>query len=191
MTLRTTLKRGIRPSRTQSGGALWAKSLLNAVLFFAIFMGALPWLAHQLLPAALPLPRKLGIWLAGPLALVGLVGWIACLDAFSRRGRGTPFPADAPRRLVSTGLFARTRNPIMASELLVIWAEALAIGSWGVALYAFGISLAAHWMVVHVEEPELRERFGPDYEEYLRRVPRWIPRLSGRRDVPGGREGSP
>jgi hypothetical protein len=29
-----------------------------------------------------------------------------------------------------------------------------------------------------VEEPHLRRRFGADYEEYLRHVPRWIPRLT-------------
>ena len=63
---------------------LWAKSLLNALLFFAIFMLALPWLAHQLLPAELPVPARLRIWLAGPLALVGVCAWIACLDSFSR-----------------------------------------------------------------------------------------------------------
>jgi len=28
------------------------------------------------------------------------------------------------------------------------------------------------------EEPTLREKFGADYEEYCRNVPRWIPRLS-------------
>jgi protein-S-isoprenylcysteine O-methyltransferase Ste14 len=27
-----------------------------------------------------------------------------------------------------------------------------------------------------VEEPHLRRRFGADYDEYYRQVPRWIPR---------------
>jgi protein-S-isoprenylcysteine O-methyltransferase Ste14 len=166
----------IRPSTTRSTAALWAKSLLNAVLFFAIFMLALPWLAHHLLPAALPIDTDLRIWPAAVLALVGIAVWIACLDAFSRRGRGTPLPADAPRHLVTTGLFAVVRNPIMAAELLVIWGEALYIASWGVTLYAIAISVAAHVMVVYIEEPELRQRFGESYEEYCRNVPRWFPR---------------
>ncbi len=78
MSLRATLQRAIRPSTTRSTAALWAKSLLNAVLFFAIFMLALPWLAHQLLPLALPLPAAARTWLAGALALVGVTVWIAC-----------------------------------------------------------------------------------------------------------------
>lgn len=167
----------IQPSTTRSTAALWAKSLLNAVLFFAVFMLALPWLAHHFLPLTLPIPMTARTWLAGGLALIGVVSWTACLDAFSRRGRGTPLPLDAPRHLVTTGLFAVTRNPIMAAELLVIWAEALYLASLGVALYAVAISIAAHLMVLRVEEPELRERFGESFEEYCRNVPRWFPRL--------------
>ena len=175
MTLRAALQRVIRPSTTRSTTGLWAKSLLNALLFFGIFMIALPWLAHGLLPVRLPLPSGLRIGLAGALAIAGIAAWIVCLDAFSRHGRGTPLPADAPRELVTTGLFGHTRNPIMLAELSVIWAEALHFESLGVALYALAISVVAHLVVVYVEEPELEQRFGPAYVEYRRSVPRWLP----------------
>lgn len=177
MTLRDTLQRAIRPSTTRGTAALWAKSLLNAVLFFCIFMIALPWLAHHLLPTRLPVPPGVRTWLAGALAVGGLAVWIACLDSFSRRGRGTPLPTDAPRRLVTTGLFGRMRNPIMTAELSIIWAEALYLASLGTMLYALAICITAHVMVVYVEEPELLERFGESYAEYCRNVPRWLPRL--------------
>jgi protein-S-isoprenylcysteine O-methyltransferase Ste14 len=181
--MRTLLQRTIRPSTTQSTAALWAKSLLNAALFFSIFMVALPWLAQRLLPLALPVPERLGGWLAATLGIVGVTVWIACLDAFSRRGRGTPLPVDAPRRLVTSGPFAVMRNPIMAAELLVIWAEALYCASLGITLYAIAMSVAAQWMVLRIEEPELRERFGDRYEDYCRSVPRWFPRLRPRTDI--------
>jgi len=32
------------------------------------------------------------------------------------------------------------------------------------------------WLIVILEEKELRERFGPAYDDYCRRVPRFIPR---------------
>ena len=69
----------------------------------------------------------------------------------------------------------------MAAELSVIWAEAIYLASLGVALYAIAISVVAHWMVVHIEEPELRERFGESYAEYCRSVPRWSPGLGRQR----------
>jgi protein-S-isoprenylcysteine O-methyltransferase Ste14 len=180
MKVRTSLQGTIRPSSTRSTAALWAKSLLNAILFFAIFMLALPWLAHHALPATLPIPSGLRTWLAGALAVVGAAAWIACLDAFSRHGRGTPLPVDAPRLLVTTGLFAVIRNPIMAAELLIIWGEAFYFASWGIALYAIAITVVANAMVRHIEEPELRKRFGEAYEEYCRNVPRWLPNLRRR-----------
>ena len=183
MAVRESLQRAIRPSTTRSTAALWAKSLLNAVLFFAIFMVGLPWLANRLLPFGLPSTSALRIWLAAALALAGIAAWVACLDTFSRRGRGTPLPTDAPSHLVTTGLFAWMRNPIMAGELSVVWAVALYIGSLGTLLYAVAITALAHLSVVHVEEPELRRRFGESYEEYSRRVPRWLPRFT-RRDPP-------
>jgi protein-S-isoprenylcysteine O-methyltransferase Ste14 len=68
----------------------------------------------------------------------------------------------------------------MAGELAVVWAEFLHFASLGLALYAAGLSAAAHWLVVYVEEPELLERFGDRYAEYRRRVPRWIPGLAPR-----------
>jgi protein-S-isoprenylcysteine O-methyltransferase Ste14 len=180
MTLRRSLQAGIRPSTTRSTLALWAKSLLNAVLFFTVFMVGLPWLAHHLVPTALPIPEGPRVPVAVMFFVLGVAIWLGCLDTFSRHGRGTPLPMDAPRHLVTGGLFSFVRNPIMIGELLVIWAEALYVASVGVVLYAAVISLAAHLSVVYVEEPELRRRFGERYEDYCRDVPRWLPQLRRR-----------
>jgi protein-S-isoprenylcysteine O-methyltransferase Ste14 len=167
--------RAVRPSTTQSTAALWLKSLINALLFFCVFMVALPWLAYWLSSTPVPVPSWFRLLGGGTLFLVGVVTWIICLDLFSRRGHGTPFPLDAPRNLVTSGPFAVIRNPIMAAEILVIWAEALYFSSLGIFLYAVLATLAGHLSVVYIEEPELRERFGEHYETYCRRVPRWFP----------------
>lgn len=166
-----------RASTTRSTAAIWAKSLLNAVLFSGIFIVALPWGAHQLLPQTLPVPAATRTWGGGALFLLGIAGWIVCLDAFSRRGRGTPSPLDAPSRLVTDGLHGVVRNPMIVSELIVLWGVALWAASLGVALYALATTLGAHWVVLYSEEPQLRARFGKSYEEYCENVPRWLPRL--------------
>ena len=173
--------RGIRPSTTQSTVALWLKSLLNAFLFFGIFMVALPAAAHWLLPVALPLPSWLRTGGGGVLFIGGVFVWLYCLDIFSRRGRGTPFPLDAPRHLVIAGPYHIVRNPIMVGELAVIWGEALFFASLAVLLYAALTTVGAHLAVTYVEEPELHERFGEQYDAYCRQVPRWLPRLGRRR----------
>ncbi len=172
-----------RPSTTESTAALWAKSLLGAFLFFGIFMVALPWAPHHFLPAMLPLPPLLKTWGGGALFVVGVGVWLACLDAFSRRGRGTPAPTDAPRHLVTDGLHGALRNPIIAAEVMVVWGEALYFSSLGFVSYAVLFTLFAQWVVVRVEEPELRERFGESYEAYCRNVSRWLPGFRATRSV--------
>jgi len=141
-------------------------------------MLAFPWLFQRLLPSPLFVPALFRTWLAGSCFVVGIGIWVACLDTFSRHGRGTPLPMDAPRELVTRGPFSVIRNPIMAAEVLVIWAETLYLSSLGVLLYAIAVSIGAHAVVRYVEEPELRKRFGASYEEYCRLVPRWIPRIT-------------
>jgi protein-S-isoprenylcysteine O-methyltransferase Ste14 len=42
---------------------------------------------------------------------------------------------------------------------------------------AFAVVLGVALFVVLYEEPTLRRKFGVEYEEYCRNVPRWIPRL--------------
>jgi protein-S-isoprenylcysteine O-methyltransferase Ste14 len=167
---------GIRPSTTEHTAALWAKSAFNAVWFFAVFMVALPYVAAWAWPATLPLPLLPRRALGAVLALGGLGVWIACLDHFSRRGRGTPFPLDAPRQLVSSGPFAVVRNPIIVGELAVVWGVASWTAISGILAYALLVTTAAHAVVTRIEEPELRERFGAEYDAYCRRVPRWFPR---------------
>ena len=63
---------------------------------------------------------------------------------------------------------------------MVVWGEALYFSSLGFLVYAALFTVFAHWVVVRVEEPELRDRFGEAYGSYCERVPRWIPRLYAR-----------
>jgi protein-S-isoprenylcysteine O-methyltransferase Ste14 len=159
---------------------LWRTALLDAFVFSAIFMAALPWVMHRLLPRALPIPALIRTWGIALIAL-GVACLLVCLDAFVRRGRGTPLPAQAPRRLVTDGLFGIVRNPIIVAELMVIWGEALYAASLGVFLYAVAITAGSHLVVLYVEEPTLKKRFGETYDDYCRSVPRWIPKLRAKR----------
>jgi protein-S-isoprenylcysteine O-methyltransferase Ste14 len=81
-----------------------------------------------------------------------------------------------PQTLVTTGIYARVRNPLYAAHLCTVlgWA----IGTGLVVVYAFAAFylVTLIWMLPR-EEQELRGRFGEPYGEYLRRVPRLIPRL--------------
>jgi protein-S-isoprenylcysteine O-methyltransferase Ste14 len=42
---------------------------------------------------------------------------------------------------------------------------------------AAGVVVGVISFVLFVEEPQLTLKFGAEYEEYCRRVPRWLPRF--------------
>lgn len=84
-------------------------------------------------------------------------------------------PDRYPQRLVTEGLHARVRHPRYLQFLLVTAGFALIANH--LCLYlAFLLWLPGLWLIVILEEKELRDRFGPAYEEYSRRVPRFFPR---------------
>jgi protein-S-isoprenylcysteine O-methyltransferase Ste14 len=89
-------------------------------------------------------------------------------------------------RLLTGGIYAHTRNPRYLEFLAFSFAYiafANHTGTW--VLYA--LLFPAIHLVVLLEERELRARFGAEYEDYCRRVPRYIPRRG--QTLPDGRRG--
>jgi protein-S-isoprenylcysteine O-methyltransferase Ste14 len=65
---------------------------------------------------------------------------------------------------------------MIVGVLAVILGQAVLFGSLGILVWgAAFLAVNAVWFPL-VEEPGLRDRFGEDYEDYRRNVPRWLPR---------------
>jgi protein-S-isoprenylcysteine O-methyltransferase Ste14 len=69
------------------------------------------------------------------------------------------------------------RNPMYVGVLAIIIGHFLWFGYWYLLIYAIIVLLAFHTFVIYYEEPTLKRIFGAAYEEYLKRVPRWIPKI--------------
>jgi protein-S-isoprenylcysteine O-methyltransferase Ste14 len=80
------------------------------------------------------------------------------------------------RGVVGTGIYARVRHPRYANILLGFMAFGLLTGAAGIFLLAI-VSFLLYLIVTPLEERELREQYGPDYEAYARAVPRFFPRF--------------
>jgi protein-S-isoprenylcysteine O-methyltransferase Ste14 len=145
------------------------------------FVVLVPGLLAVFLPVYLSRGKGFSLDGAGSLGLfLSLVGaWIAlwCIWDFWRRGQGTPAPVDSPKRLVARGLYQYLRNPMYVGVLLVVLGEATLFASWPLLLYALCGAVGFHIFVVLFEEPDLKRRFGTAYDDYMHRVPRWIPRM--------------
>ena len=114
-------------------------------------------------------------WLGGAIVLAALPIFADFLFRFVVEGFGTPAPIAPPSRLVVGGSFRYCRNPAYVAVVALVAGQALVLGSGLVLAYAGALWGVFHLFVVLYEEPNLRRRFGTDYEEYCRRVWRWIP----------------
>ncbi len=148
-------------------------SLLVGCAFFALWF----WL----------LPPTLGFhanttswrWLAAVPSILGFAVALRCVWDFGRTGHGTPAPIAPPQSLVVVGFYRYVRNPMYLGfftgwiGLWIVFGQANPI----VIISAVAVILSVHLFVLFYEEPTLREKFGPDYSEFCRNVPRWLPRL--------------
>jgi len=116
-------------------------------------------------------------WVGLVPATLGVAALAWCVVEFHRRGRGTLAPWAPPRRLVTTGLYARSRNPMYLSVLFVLAGWALGLRSVPHAVYAAAVALAFQLRVVIGEEPRLAVVFGAEWSAYRAEVPRWLPPL--------------
>jgi len=110
-------------------------------------------------------PARPTLWRAifAFLALPGRVAFAAPLW-LARHGR-TVAPRAPPRKLVTSGPYRLSRNPMYIGVIDVL------LG------YALAVAIAFHLRVLVSEEPWARRTFGADWEDYRARVPRWLPRL--------------
>jgi protein-S-isoprenylcysteine O-methyltransferase Ste14 len=84
-------------------------------------------------------------------------------------------PESHPQPLLTEGIYSRIRHPRYVEALLVM--ASLALIANNLASYVnWIIGIPGVLLVVHIEERELRDRFGAEYEAYCARVPRFVPR---------------
>lgn len=121
--------------------------------------------------------------------LIGLILAVSTVRLFAKLGNGTPAPWDPTTKMIVTGPYAYVRNPMITGVVLILAGEALMLASLAIGIWT------AIFLVINMiyfpfsEEPGLRKRFGIEYDEYCKNVPRYIPRLTPwkvnkRQDVP-------
>jgi protein-S-isoprenylcysteine O-methyltransferase Ste14 len=115
------------------------------------------------------------------LVAAGIALYLACaIWGFALRGKGTPLPMDPPKKLVVVGPYRIVRNPMYWSVAFVMLGEAAVFHSVALVDLAAVFFVAVNLFVLFIEEPGLQAKFGAEYEQYCRQVPRWLPRV-GRR----------
>lgn len=164
----TLLSDGELPSKG-IGGLLLAR----AIVAFLALPGVVA-LAAPLVLAAGNHPNPHNLVLAGALLFMGslLLGW--CVREFYVAGRGTLAPWAPPQRLVVSGPYRITRNPMYIAVGLILAGWAVLYWSAALLIYAMSIGIAFQLRVLHGEEPRLARTFGAAWESYRAQTKRWL-----------------
>jgi protein-S-isoprenylcysteine O-methyltransferase Ste14 len=133
-----------------------------------------------------PYEPALDVWLdLLGVAVIGL-GLTLRLWAVGHAGAHTRSCKLRAPRLVTTGPYACVRNPIYLGNLLIGLGVVVMAESWiclGILFVGFSLEYGA---IVSLEEEFLTRTFGEAYLVYVRRVPRWVPKVSALSSTLGG-----
>ena len=155
--------------------SLFTRNLFFTLLQPGIVAGLVPYalakdyffnvFKHQLQPIQ---------WVGLFVFSIGLFIMLHCIANFAVRGKGTLSPADPTKRLVISGLYHYSRNPMYAGVMLILIGEVIFTMSVSLLMYSAAIMTAFVVFVVFWEEPRLTKDFGDEYVAYTRRVRRWL-----------------
>jgi protein-S-isoprenylcysteine O-methyltransferase Ste14 len=83
-------------------------------------------------------------------------------------------PHQMPVTIITTGPFARSRNPIYLGDMMVLSGVILSHGAWPclILLPIFAAILTRRFIAP--EEARLKQNFGTDFEHYIKKTPRWL-----------------
>jgi protein-S-isoprenylcysteine O-methyltransferase Ste14 len=166
-----------------STGTKKVRNLLTpvGVIIFGVFIFVFV-LASIYLDNILNLPKlSLNAWniiISALFLIFGLicVGW-SVIHFF--KVKGTPVPVNPPPKLVCTGPYSYTRNPMLTGIYLLMFGTGFGIGSLSLILIFTPLFILVNTIELKIiEEPELEKRLGKEYLEYKKRTPMFIPRLS-------------
>jgi len=90
------------------------------------------------------------------------------------RARTNILPHRAADHLVTTGVFAVSRNPIYLANVLLLSGIGLFLGSFWFLLAAAIGGYAEQKLAIEREERHLEHKFGKAWRDYKKRVRRWI-----------------
>lgn len=140
------------------------------LLAIAAAMGAAAYFAP---PSAVPWPARA----VGAAILFAVAGFFAprAIRTFRRVGTTVdPMNPEQASTLVTTGVYARTRNPMYLSLALLLTSWATWLGRWAPFLGPVVFVLYITRFQIRAEERALAARFGDDYSRYRGAVRRWL-----------------
>jgi protein-S-isoprenylcysteine O-methyltransferase Ste14 len=141
----------------------------------------IPFLVSIVLQFIVPwsLPRGIVRWALVPVGIALIMAGLGLIVRARRELARYDQPTDPGHptsRLVTTGVYSISRNPLYLASIMVLLGVALALNNlW--ALVALGVSTVfCHYVLIVPEEEYLLAKFGDEYRDYTATVHRWLGR---------------
>ena len=115
-----------------------------------------------------------------PWTLVGIIPILAGVlinlsaDRAFHQAETTVNPLEIPSTLVSSGPYRLTRNPMYLGFVLLLFGEAVLLGSLSPFLAAPALAVLLDRMFIRMEEQKLAQKFGSAWLEYKSHSRRWL-----------------
>lgn len=141
---------------------------------YAISMGMLMWLLNQYAPIT--------HWISSPWNMAGLILMViafsfdlwSLLLFFRSQTTANPMKPESSSKIVTSGLYQYSRNPMYVGLLIVLLGYAIWLGGLTpflmLPLFIFLITTQQ----IIPEEETLEKKFGQEYLDYKARVRRWL-----------------
>jgi protein-S-isoprenylcysteine O-methyltransferase Ste14 len=111
-------------------------------------------------------------WIGVFICLAGLMLLLWSLISFGQSFR-VGIDAEHPDKLITTGVFAFSRNPIYVAFALILLGQFLIFSNWILLIYMGAAIWLFHRQVLR-EEDYLKKHYGKEYSEYCSRARRYI-----------------
>ena len=137
----------------------------------------IPVILHYLTSFSFDNPGILQIIFSLITGIIGLFFAVWSMLTSKSKGDGTPAPWAPPKNFVATGPYKYVRNPMISGVIFMLFSEFCITLSTAIFLWFIAFTILNLIYIHFIEEPQLKKRFGTSYEEYLKKVPCWIPSL--------------
>ncbi len=170
----------IKFHKAKQGKAVQYISLLFGAFLFLFILPTIFFLIAQFLSRYINVDYvgfyKYPIIIATLLIGLSLLAWTTICQI--KIGLGTPAPNAPTKKLVTTGPYKYTRNPIELGALFYYFSFGWFFGSTlhGITCVLLGFVIGSSYHKF-IEEKELLLRFGDDYKKYKENTPFLIPKV--------------
>ena len=153
---------------------------LRSVLFKNRSYTPIPFLVAMVILA------RPAVWSVAAGLAVSMAGELLRFLGVSYAGSETRTTKIGATRLVMNGPFSRVRNPLYLGNILIYLGLSIMANAWlpWIALVVVVWFVFQYALIVSLEEEFLKQKFGGEYLAYMKRVPRFLPRLAGAGPAP-------